>query len=565
MKKTGKRVCALALATIMALSMSACGKGKGSNEDSIDNSRTQLYVYNYNGGFGGEWLNEVKKRYEELHKDDVYEEGKKGIQIVVNNSKKNGNDIKDQILYNSDEVYFTEYAYYYTLKEIGALGDITEAVTADLKEYGDEAGTTIESKMTDEQKAFYGVEEDGKTKYYGIPHYAGYTGLIYNVDLFENEKYYFADGVTDAEYIEDYFIAKSTDKKSAGPDGQYDTSDDGLPTTYDEFFLLCEYIAERGQVPVNWLGTVYDDYLENLMTALEANSEGKEQMMLNYTMNGTATSLGTATADGFVKDAAPTELTAANGYEVYRQEGKYEALKFLHTLVTNDKFHNSLAFNSGYSHMNAQEDFLYAGNDGGQTVPIAMLLDGIWWESEATATFKDMENSMGDDYSKMGRNFAFMPLPKASADEAGQNVLLDHIYSMCFIKGNIEDWKKEIALDFIKFANSNESLVEFTQVTGTPKALNYTLTDKQMEKMTPFGRSVMELKQNSEIVYPFSKEAIYVNQSGSFQNFQMWNTLNGDIFYGGAALPFNEGKITAEDYFNGLTTYYKSVWGQKVY
>ena len=61
---------------------------EGANVEEIDKNRTQLYVYNCNSGFGTEWIAGVKARYEELHKNDVYEEGKKGIQIIINNEKK---------------------------------------------------------------------------------------------------------------------------------------------------------------------------------------------------------------------------------------------------------------------------------------------------------------------------------------------------------------------------------------------------------------------------------------------------------------------------------------------
>ncbi len=565
LKTTIKRGCSVLLALTLSMSMMACGGKKTSSDaEQVDDNKTQLYVFNFAGGFGAEWLAAAKERFEELHKDDVYEEGKKGVQIVINNSKSSADSVMNQIEYNAEEVYFTELAYYYTLKEAGVLGDITEAVTKDLSEYGDESGSTILSKMSDDQKAFYGIEEDGETHYYGIPHYSGYTSLVYNVDLFEEEKYYFAADTSDAQNLEDYFIVKSSDKKSAGPDGEFGTDDDGLPTTFEEFFLLCDYIAERGQTPVTWRGASYDDYLRKLMLSVEANVDGKEQTSLAYSMNGTATTLGTASANGFTVGGSK-EITAGNGYEVYGSKGKYEALNFMNKLATNDKYHAELAFNGGYSHMNAQEDFLYAGHDNGETDPIAMLVEGIWWENEAESTFVSMADSMGDEYAKENRNFAIMPLPKASAADAGKNVLLDSLYSMCFMKSNIEEWKKPLALDFIAFVNSDESLVEFTQITNTPKDLDYEMTEEQMKSMTNFGRSVMKLKANSDIVYPYSNSAIYVNQSSSFNADKVWESVVGGVSYSGPASAFAEDHISVADYFNGMLSAQKSKWNQKVY
>ena len=569
MKKSIRRMLALGMAIVMSLALAACAQPDSGNEfddQQVDTSKTQLYVFNFNGGYGAAWLSALKERYEELHKDDVFEEGKKGVQIVVNNNKGNADAFSSQILSNRDEVYFTEYAYYYTLLQSGILGDITEAVTGDLGAYGDPAGTTILSKLSDEQKEFYGVlGEDGEYHYYGVPHYAGYNGIVYNVDLFEQEGYYFADGVESSEFIEDYFIVRSTDKKSAGPDGKYDTYDDGLPANEDEFFLLCEYIASRGHTPISWNGSHHNDYLGDLGQALQANAEGAEQMKLNYSMNGEATSLGSVINGEFVLDSAPTTLTAKNGYQVQRQAGKYYTLSFLEKLIKNEKYHGQLNFNSAYTHMNAQEDFLYAGHDGGATAPIAMLVEGIWWENEASATFESMEDSMGSAFGRNSRRFALMPLPKIGIAEAGENVMVEKLYSLCFMKANIAEEKKALAYDFIMFANTNASLVEFTQITNTPKNMNYTLTEEEMASLSPFGRSVFEVKQNSTVIYPYSKEPVYVNQPGMFAAYAAWKSTVGGVFYNGPAMQFNENKLDATAYFNGMLDYYSENWNQFKY
>lgn len=560
MKSKLTRLLAALLAAIMCFSLAACSEPEGEKEEPIDPNRTQLYVFNFYGGYGSEWISSVKRRYEDLHKDDVYEDGKKGVQIYVNNQKTAALEMDSQILNNRDEVYFTEYAFYYTLKSLGVLGDITSAVTADVG-YGDAAGKTIESKLTAEQKQYFGVAEADGAHYYAIPHYSGYSGLVYNVDLFNDRGYYFVDDPQDTDYIEDYFVASPADTKSKGPDGIAGTYDDGLPATYDEFLLLCRYIEEGGDTPVMWSGKNYKDYLNNFMQSLVADYEGLDQMMKNYTLDGSATDLGTATANGFVKDAAPTTITEDNGYELSRQAGKYYALKFIETLVKTDKYHNKDGFNSSLTHMNAQEDFLYAGHDG-ETKPIAMLCDGIWWQSEASPTFKEMVDSKGEAYSKQNRNFAFMPLPKANADKIGKSTLFDHIYSVCFMKANIAEWKKSLAYDFIKFCNSDESLVEFTQITDTPKALDYTMTEQQMSKMSPYGRSVIALKQNSDIVYPYASSKLYQNNQSQFWTHNLYYSNLTTAEYQWCAEAFHEKNVTAEAYFNGLKTYYAAQWSK---
>lgn len=472
--------------------------------------------------------------------------------------------MQSQILDNRDEVYFTEYAYYYSMKAEGVLGDITDAVTADLKSFGDKDGSTIESKLTAEQKAYFGVSEnDGKTHYYAIPHYSAYTGIIYDIDLFDENLYYFAKTPTGSA-LEELFVADNTVARSAGPDGVEGTDDDGLPATYDEFFKLCEYIKQGAATPLVWTGANYKDYLNSFMTSLATDYEGLDQMMLNYTLRGSATDLGTAQNGQFVKDASATAITESNGYELARQAGKYYALQFVEKICRNDNYHFGSTFNSAYSHMNAQEDFLYSGKDG-ETDPIAMLIDGIWWESEATPTFNEMTSNMGEQYSKANRNFGFMPFPKATQEKVaeGKKTLYDHIFSMCFMKANIEEWKKPIAYDFIKFVNSDAQLVEYSQITDTPKALNYTMDDAQLAKMSPFGRSVIKAKQSSDIVYPFSTAKKYVNNQSSFAMAEMFRTSIGSSEYQWAANAFHENNsLTVDAYFGGMKTYTQNNWSK---
>lgn len=567
MKKVWRKLLAVILSSTVTMSFAGCAAPEVEEQDEpleqINTSKTQLYINNYGGGYSSAWLRAAKERFEDLHKDDVWEKGKKGVQIYVTSPKSAVTSAG--IRNNRDEVYFSEYAYYRSLKSDGVLLDITDAVKADLEDYGDEAGKTIESKMTAQQQVFFGITENGSAHYYGLPHYAGYTGITYNVDLFDEKGYYFVDGYETKS--KKFLFYYNNAEKSVGPDGVKGTSDDGLPETYDDFFILLQQMQSDGVVPISWNGKHNATYLNYLLQSLVADYEGLDQMMLNYTFDGNATDLGTIQGGRFVKDAAPTKIEAANGYDVYRQQGKYEALEFLRKLVvkSNNDYHHELAFNGGYSHMDAQRDYLYADIDG-VTAPIGMLVDGIWWQSEATATFNTMSKQYGEEYSKENRNFAFMPLPKATREKADVNktngkdakklTLYDHIYSMCFIKGNIAEWKKPLALDFLKFVHTDESLVEFTTVTNAPKAFTYELTNEQLAKLSPFGRSVLELQSKADIVYPFSTSPLYVNRQSQFTTGSSYRYDERNQY---PATYMREYNVTAADYFNKMSSYYRNL------
>lgn len=552
----------LIASSALAFPLMGCTSTTPPDVEQIDKTKTQIFVNNYDGGYGSEWLSKIKTRFEELHKDDVIEDGKKGVQVYINNKKQTADAVAPNILTGRDEVYFTEQSSYYSLKSQGILGDITDAVSAKLDEYSE--SRSILDKMTKEQKDFFGItESDGKVHYYALPHYSGYFGLTYNVDLFDEKGFYFAFTPT-GNNLADKFVSKKNTKKSVGPDGVYGTSDDGLPTTYDEFFELCKYIDNRGCTPFLSNGKNSKDYLNLLVNSLATNYEGKDEMTKVFTCQGDVNTLGTIKNGELVMDENPTTLSIKTGYETSRMAGKYYGIKFLRTIVENNSYHNDKMTNTGYSHMDAQRDFLYAGYDG-VTNPIAMISDGIWWQNEAKAVFNQMVDSKGEDFSAQKRKFAFMPLPqptKEKAESTKKTTLYDHLFTFCFMKKNVADVKKPIIKEFIKFCNTDVSLQEFTVTTNTPKALDYPMSEEDLSQMTYYGRSLYERKAASDIVYPYSSSSFFANNQSRFHtNDQYYTKVNNKdnqyVITGLVDLNY-----TAETYFSGMYTYWKSEWGR---
>ena len=546
------------LATTTVFGLVGCttpDEGNGLDTEKVDTKRTQLYVYNYNGGFGSDWLASAKAKYEELHKDDELEPGtgKLGVQVIVQNEKTNMENNPEQTLSTKNELFFTEGAAYRALvaQYSDKFEDITSIVTGQNKY---ESGKTIESKLTDEQKAYF--EIDGQ--YYGLPHYSGSYGIIYDKDMFEARKYYLKNGhETETGELAKHFAILPTDTRSPGPDGKLGTEDDGLPATYEEFYLLCDFIASRSDIPLIWTGKYRNQYLTNLMTSLVANHEGLEQMMLNYNLNGSATNLGKIEGGKFVKDENPTTITDSNGYELARQEGKYYGLEFIQKLSTTDKWYYNLSFNNSFSHTDAQRIFVSSISSGKR---IAMLVEGSWWESEATQVFNDMVAQKGASYSKTGRNFGWMPLPHATKDKLGApDTYNDVLYSLCFVKKGLSDLKKQLAMDFLQFITTDQALVEFTQITGAPKAYNYNMTDEQLTGVSPFARSHTKYRQGADVIYPFSSTPKFVNNLNYFRSMDSYHSNVNSQAYAPAYFHENT-KVTAAAWFSGMYTYYQETW-----
>ena len=188
-------------------------------ETKINTGKTTLFISNFNGAFGEKWLKAAASRYEEIHKDDVYEEGKKGVQIWIDNAKQGGKDIIDGMSNSRDAIFFTEYVYYSDLVSSGKALDITSIVTEKLTKYGEDK--SIVDKLTDEQKAYLETK-DGK--YYMMPHYQGFRGITYDIDLFESELLYLS---ADKNNGNDGFIVDMSEPMSKGPDNVVGTYDDG--------------------------------------------------------------------------------------------------------------------------------------------------------------------------------------------------------------------------------------------------------------------------------------------------------------------------------------------------
>ncbi len=544
------------MTVLMGLSFVGCGGT--SQGEKVDESKLQLYVYNYNGGYKSDWLFSAKKSYEKLHENDEYGE-KKGVVININNPKSFLQTA--EILSSNDEIFFMEDVYYRQFYNAGVFKDLTSVVTTQ-SPYDNK---TIESKFTDQQKEALNLNG----AYYAIPHYSGGYGIIYNVDLFDSNGWYFCAEPTGTE-VDDLFVGRSTAKKSAGPDGSFGTADDGLPATYEEFFTLCDYIKSCSAIPFTWPEDYYSLHLEGLLNALIADYEGVDQMKVRIGYDGLATDLCKFVNGTLTKDEVSTQINAENGYEAFRQEGVYYALSFIEKLIKND-YNNK----DSLSLDDSEQNYLYAGIDG-VTTETAMLLDGDWWQQESDGIFSDIAGAMGSQYSKFNRHFAWMPLPKADESKVGtERIYFDHLGAMACIKSGLSDVQKEVSKLFLQFACTDRSLIEFTNVTGAVKGYDYTKAlkeDTSYQNLSYFTKSVVDCIDNGKQLFNVSaskflnKNYIEIAIGANPGNGGGFDALVNGTGYNSPAGAFklSEGRVNAETYF---VSYYQTksnstIWGK---
>lgn len=544
----------LALASATLFSAAACG-GNDANKN-----KATLYVYSFTSGFGDEWLTSLIADYEEKMKD-VEIDGKVGIHIEPTAEKSDVDG--SQMAGRAESVYFLEQKDYYDLVAKNYIADITDAVTG-VNPYDNK---TLESKMFDAQKSYFARTVNGETRYYAYPHYFTSFGIVYDVELFDEKGYYFADGYSKAGDLRDMFIQSADETKTVGADGEAGTADDGLPTTYEEFLWLCDYIATVGEDnPLVWSGEHRSSYLSHFLNALATDYEGYEQMYLNYSFDGEATSLGKIENGVFVKDSTATVIDGENGAELARQAGKYYAMDFYGDLYAKNYINNAetakTLYSKTYSHLDAQNDFL--SKSGKRN---AMLLDGSWWQTEATETFEYMSKTNPAN-SKQNRKLGWMPLPKADESKVGEKATAyDIMYPLCVMKNGLDPngWQYKYSLDFIQFANSDEQLAKFTQITGCTKALNYSLTDAQYEGLSYYGKSFYDQYKKSDILFPYHNNLLFANNQLKFQSLApdgKSSPLYKSTAYTTCFIDGIEKGVSAETYFSGMYSYFNelTIW-----
>lgn len=381
------------------------------------------------------------------------------------------------------------------------------------------------------------TDADENGKYYGVPFYEATVGIVYDLDVFEKYGFYYAaEGYGDAEgFIQDTdgnwigeggkAVGKASEmsytdalkagvKLGNGPDGKAGTYDDGCAATYDDFFKLCLRMNARDVFPLTWPGAQETlRYLNYLAYNLWTDYEGVDQMGLNYSLSGTASDLIKLDTYNSATGTYETEsvaITDANGYELQRQAGKYEAINFIKRILSDERNFDPKTCVSDTSQKDAERRFILSAAP--DIKDRAMLIDGSWWQNEAKNMFEDMAVDYNNDaYRAENRRFGLLPLPKANASKVGEeSALAFNTATVIFVnkKTTTDETTLKVAKQFIKFLHTHESLYEFTSTTSSARPYTYDLSDAEKSTLTSVAKHNYELHSATNFVFPYSKQTI---------------------------------------------------------
>ena len=545
---TKKRILCLTLAMSALLSTAGCGTPPGLSQGGENRKDvTILSVYNYDGGVGTQWLYNLKPKFEAQYADHSFEEGKTGVILDIVPGKA---DVAS-VLAQGYNVIFTEEVLFNDFAARDKIVDISDIVTESLSDVsnGKETGTIKDKLDLSQQKALTAK----KGSYYALPHYEVYTGLTYDADLFEEKALYFAKdgGWTD-----------EVEERSCGPDGDFSTTyDNGLPSTYEEFYKLMNKMVDESVAPFVFSGQL-PKYTNDLLAGLWAAYSGKDEFLLNVNFDSAGTGVDARIME--FEGNTPVEKTVSinmeNGYLMSQQSGKYYAYEFLHKIATNADYRSEKVTGS-LAHTGAQEQYIYSNLEN-KTAPIAMLIEGSYWYNEAGDYIRRSENTYKD--KAVGRNLAWMPLPRqysgtVTEGNGKKNTLLETLSSFAVINASTK--KSEGLLDcaktLLKYCYTDEALTNFTLDSGTPKGVKYTMSEADLAKLPPYQSNLMKIKAESDIIYPYSDNPIFVNHQSNFkydQGSKVWEAVVKNAPYIVAYLAFKDNGVSAKDYFLGNAT-----------
>ncbi len=448
MKKL-KKLLALSLCGLMAFSLAGCPSPD--SESGVDNgTKTVINIQGYEAGVNLDWLRVLCDEYEELHKDESFEDGKTGIEFKIEpvtstDTTAMGNSTVHMYVTHGGAGGYSGY----TLAMDGLTVNIDDVATeliddryynmpdGSLREYneGEEKDGVLDTSIRDKiNKEYYNellcsreVSNVGEGYYqcYAMPSYGIKTGLTYDAWNFRYYGLYIVDTAWAVEQIAqntqiskqiELYEGKSTKsnasfgaryfikggdglnvnpaiKLSCGNDGLEGTYDDGLPTSMEEFFILCSRMKKKGIAPLSAYGSSHPKRREMYFN-LWASLGGYDAWQAHYTYdtNGAEievfdswTNENAFKGISYVKKANTkmVPVTKATGYYANDAIARYYGIAFMQ-IAYEEGWYSLVSGDKNKNHLQTEEAFVLNGmNVGGENELMGMLIEGDYWYNES--------------------------------------------------------------------------------------------------------------------------------------------------------------------------------------
>ena len=482
------------MACLATLSTSvACGPAV---VESSNNNHGKLYsikVAVNNAGFGINWAEEMAAKYNAANTDSDY-----GIEIVDYGLLWADSILSDCALGNAYDMYING--------ESGVSLGIYQNYFEDLSdilacEVDGENNGTVQDKITNFSSWQANFSKYG-TGLYAMPYSSGVVGMIIDHQEFiDNGWYCFED--------------EENKVLTVGRDGKRGTYDDGQPQTLAEFNEMLERIAGSAKPFIYGGGvTAYLDYIYNSIFAQYAGVD-EYNAFYNYDSKGQEIKL---------VDGSTAQITIENGYKVYEMEALTKAYEIFESWFdyssgkTADYIH-SICKTPSASQYDTQNLFLLGYKNAATNPKSAILIDGGWWENEATSMFNTLDSV---NRGRGDREYRMLLLPTFDGQKDSKSCLSVCTAGAMVIPKQNNAEKLAETKEFLKFLIKDENLSKITAMTGDIWGYDYNVATEDKAVMTPFQKNLVEMyndKENIRIVSQaldrISSPLAYASRKGS--------------------------------------------------
>ena len=442
MKKTFIKILSVIFCLILGLSSFACG----GSEQTGGEGKTKIKVSVYAAGWGTKWIEEACAIYSDDHPD---------VEFKIEANNRMFDTIKTRLETGTcdSDIVLIATANYSSLVSLNVLEDLTSVYNQVIP---DTKSTTVKSVIPESQLNFR--ERNGK--YYGLPWQdLTVSGFIYNKKMFEDNGW-------------------------------------GIPETMDEFFALCDKIAQTGVAPL-----VYGGGQEGGYAIRNLNQWFLQYYGYDYMVNT------------FMKYENP---------EIYSftQEGRqkvYETAARLFKGKTSNGSSIALAGSNSFTAQAAQREFI-----NGRA---AMDICGNWFPTEMAAYLKGHPEF----------EFGYMPAPHINADkkdyQGNDSSALRYSTDGNVLAVPASSKNKDIAKDFLLSMYTQKSYQSFVEANnGVLRPVNIQIDST---KLNDFSKESYDYfiqgKNANQYVYECSLAPIAMNGYLALLISQNGNTIGNLI------------------------------------
>lgn len=557
----------LALSTLFAVGCSGCNGTSGvssstdssTNKDSSsgsDDSTKSVLNVGVCASWNVKWVQEAASDFEMLYAGTSFEEGKMGVEIVLDwqiDRYKPSNLLSSMERYENTLYYVLEHDYssYLGLRLLAPMTDVvTEAVydeDGELAVMDDGKGNLIpigdkQATLSMMDRVTYGADTyylEYDNNYYAAPWGVALSGMFYDADLFSQKGYFFDSKGKMGKTLADVERGNC----GTGPDGKMGTADDGMPVTYNDFLALLQQMDRDEVIPFTWAGqTQYQR--TKAYESVFANYEGAENYYLNFTADVSKEQLETA---GVKK---PYDYLAL-------QEGRKAGIQFFYDIVKNGYYSENAFRQSG---MQAGE--LYIKSIATDR-PIAFMMGGSNWESAVKQYSDQLVKTTGNPaYAYGKRNFKVFPIPnfvgvEGIADQVNTNSseVFPGYYtgSLAFIaaKNSCKNpaVQKHLAKLFLQFTASRTQAVKFLKNSNVMSMYEFTVKAEEAQSLTKYTQDICRYLKEGAIIVPNTEYAAERSASLLFKPTIYGEGGRAKIYYDPTTIFYENPNLTVAECF----------------